>query len=35
MFIRLNFKNLKIVFICLKNMTLKKNSQIIIPLDIS
>jgi hypothetical protein len=30
----LNFKNLKIVLICLKSMTLKKSSQFIIPLDI-
>ena len=30
----LNFKNLKILFICLKIMTLKKSSQFIIPLDI-
>ena len=30
----LKFKNLKIVFICLKSMTLKKNRQFIIPLDI-
>ena len=30
----LNFKNLKIVLICLKSMTLKKSNQFIIPLDI-
>ena len=30
-----NFKNLKILFICLKSMTLKKSSQFIIQMDIA